>query len=339
MIAVALLAAAFTGCSSNDNQAETTTVITETALNTQAPITDAAETTSAETEPAETTMSQDEMVSKVTQMSELVMGNYSKVTANRLYDEKPMTMGIMGGSPFFNIRVKSAEMIPDVVFEMCPVYLEALEQVGLPSGSISVSAYEKDDKGIIDETMTAWRSDNGIIGALAYAPGGEKVNDCTVNMLYEYFGDRITPLTAEETADIIKMRLEKKAQGLFHEDKMALLVSTVGGSIAVTVRTYEEFLLPAAAEYAYEVIMPIAEKSELPFSRINAMVYDNDEKGGIVQETMVGWTTSDGETGTFNSKIEAISDLPMTIGELYDKYGEYDELIEKAKNDERIERP
>lgn len=104
MIAVALLAAAFTGCSSNDNQAETTTVITETALNTQVPITDA-ETTSAETEPAETTMSQDEMVSKVTQMSELVMGNYSKVTANRLYDEKPMTMGIMGGSPFFNIRV------------------------------------------------------------------------------------------------------------------------------------------------------------------------------------------------------------------------------------------
>lgn len=340
LIALALLTTMFTGCSSSDSQEQTTTAAAETAAGTQAPTTETTETTPTETEPAETTMSQDEMISKVNQMSELVMGNYSKVTANRLYDEKPMTTGIMGGSPFFNIRVKSAEMIPDVVFEMCPIYLEALEQVGLPSGSISVSSYEKDDKGsIIDETMTAWRSNDGIIGALADAPGGEKVKDCTVDMLYEYFGDRVTPLTAEETADIIKVRLGKKAQGLFHEDQMALLVSTVGGSIAVTVRTYEEFLLPAAAEYAYEVIIPIAEKSELPFSRINAMVYDNDEKGGIVQETMVGWTTSDGEAGTFNSKIEAISDQPMTIDELYDKYGEYGELIEKAKNGERIERP
>lgn len=340
LIAFALLTTAFTGCSSNDNQTETTSSVPETLPVPQTSAAAPSDTTAEETQPAETTMSQDEMAEKVTAMGGMVTGGYSKVTANRLCDDNPMSVGIMGGTPFFNIRVKSAEMIPDVVFEMCPVYLEALEQVGLSSGRISVSAYEKDDKGyIIDETMTAWRSGDAVRGDLADAPGGEKVQDCTVDMLYEYFGDRTVPFTAEETADIIKIRLGKKTQGLFHEDDMALLVSTAGGSIAVTVRTYEEFLLPAAAEFAYEAIMPIAERSELPFSRINVMVYDNDEKGGIVQETMVGWTTSDGETGTFNSKIEALSDLPMTIEELYDKYGEYEELIEKAKNNERIERP
>lgn len=340
LIAYALLTATFTSCSDDNNQTKTTTSAPETVHNTQAPMSEPAETSSAETEPAETTMDQDEMVNRVTQMSELVMGNYSKVTANRLCEDNPMSMGIMGGSPFFNIRVKTAEMIPDVAFEMCPIYLEALEEVGLSSGSISISAYEKDDKGyIIDETMTAWRSSNGIIGELADAPGGEKVKDCTVDMLYEYFGDKTTPFTSEEAVDLIKKGLEKKSQGLFHEDELAILISTAGGSISAAVRTYEEFLLPAAAEYAFKVIVPIAEKSELPFGRVTATVYDNDEKGGIVQETMVVWTTADGEAGEFNSRIESINNRQMTIQELYNKYAEYEELIEKAKNGERVERP
>ena len=84
--------------------------------------------------------------------------------------------------------------------------------------------------------------------------------------------------------------------------------------------------------------MPIAEKSELPFSRINVNIYEDDENGGIKQETMVGWTTVDGVSGKFTSHPEPVTDGDYTLNELYVKYGEYTELIEKAKNNERVQK-
>ncbi len=242
-------------------------------------------------------------------------------------------------NPSLLIRVKEAGDIPNAAFEASEIYREALAAAGFTAGTLSVNTYEKDDKGyIIDETMIAWRSPDGLTGKLVDGVDVKTVEDCTIDGLYQYFGDKVKPFTAEETADFIKTRINKKSEGLLHEDDNAVLVSTAGGSIAVSLRTYEEFLIPAAAEYAYEVIMPIAEKSELPFGRINANIYENDENGGIKQETMIGWTTLDGITGKFTSHPEPVTDGDYTLNELYVKYGEYTELIAKAKNNERVQK-
>lgn len=342
VITAAFIAAALTGCSDNFEGGEGTTApvtpeltATVAAESTTAP----AAATAAQTE-ADTTLNDDEFIAKLKEISGYVTGKFSKATLNRIYDEKSIQVSAtIEKNPSLLIRVKEAGDIPGAAFEASEIYREALAAAGFTSGILSVNTYEKDDKGnLIDETMIAWRSPDGLTGNLVDGVDVKRVEDCTIDGLYEYFGDKVKPFTAEETVDFIKKRINKKSEGLLHEDDKAVSVATAGGSIAVSVRTYEEFLIPAAAEYAYEVIIPIAERSELPFSRIVSTVYENDENGGIKQETMIGWTTMDGKTGTFNSHPEPITDGEYTLNELYVKYGEYTKLIEKAKNNERVQK-
>ncbi|MCM1299233.1 MAG: hypothetical protein NC203_05615 [Firmicutes bacterium] len=347
-----LITAALSGCSDGgETQTQTQTETEAAAPEASVAESTAASTSAAETEPAAaeaaTTLSNDELTAKLQEVGGYFTGKISKATLNRLYDETSMSVSINADrNPSVLLRLKEASDIPNAAFEMCELYQKALEQAGFSDGTLSISAYDTDDKGyIIDETMIAWRSGDGITGTLVDGTNGEKTENCTADMLYEYFADEVKPFTSEETIDLIKKRMGKipfknrmgkMPECLLHEDENAVAVSAAGGSIAVNIRTYEEFLIPAAAEYAYELIIPIAERSELPFGRLNANVYDSDEKGGIVQETMVGWTTLDGATGTFTSKPEGIDKAEMTLEELYEKYGGYKELIEKAINGERV---
>lgn len=341
VLTAAFIAAALTGCSDNSKDGEGTTApvtpeptVKATEESTAAP----AAATAAETE-ADTTLNDDEFIAKLKEISGYVTGKFSKATLNRIYDEKSIQVSAtIEKNPSLLIRVKEAGDIPGAAFEASEIYREALAAAGFTTGTLSVNTYEKDDKGVIDETMIAWRSPDGLTGNLVDGVNVKRVEDCTIDGLYEYFGDKVKPFTAEETVDFIKKRINKKSEGLLYEDDKAVSVATAGGSIAVSVRTYEEFLIPAAAEYAYEVIIPIAEKSELPFGRIVSTVYENDENGGIKQETMIGWTTADGITGKFNSHPEPVTDGEYTLNELYEKYGEYTELIEKAKNNERVQK-
>lgn len=344
LIAASLITAVFSGCSAESGESAGTTphVISEPPTTVTKQEETKAPTESA-TEPqteAQTTMSDSELAEKMNELGGYVNGKLSKATRNRLYDGESLKVGInLDKQLTLLVRVKKAADIANAGFELGELYRAAEEALGITLGTLSISSYEKDEKGyIIDETMTAWRSADGITGKLVDAVGSASVDDCSAEGLYEYFGDKALPFTAEEAADLIKMRMTIKAEGLLHEDENAVLVSTVAGQIAVNVRTYEEFLIPAAAEYAYSVIIPIAEKSEIPFSRINAMVYDSDDNGVIVQETMIGFTTQDGATGKFNSKPEAIDNEETTLEKLYEKYGEYSELIEQAKNNQRVER-
>lgn len=344
LTAFVMLTTALAGCSNNsDSDSETVAPATEPITTTA----EAAVSTAEETEETESTeteteaMTDQELTEKLNGISQYISERFSKAILNRLSDDGGAKVGIdLERNPSVLIRVKEASDIPNAALELCGLYREVLAEYGFTKGILSISYFEKDDNNrMIDGTMIAWRSSDGVTGTLVDPTTGKKVEDCDTDKLYEYFGDKVKPFTAEEAADLIKMKLNKNAEGLVYDDRLALLVSTAGGSIAVTVRTYEEFLIPAAAEYAYEIVIPIAERSELPFGRLNATVYDNDENGGIVQETMVNWMTVDGETGTFNSKIEVIGDQPMTLEELYEKYGEYDELIQKAKSGERVIRP
>ena len=344
LITAAAIITALTGCSDNSKEVEGTTApetqkpAASAEITTNSPSQTAEETT-AETA-AETALSDDELIAKLNEISAYVSGKFSKATMNRIYDEKSITVSAdIEKHPSLLLRVKEAGDIASAAFEASEIYRDALAAAGFDTGVLSISTYEKDDKGyIIDETMIAWRSPDGLTGKLVDGVDVKTVEDCTIDGLYEYFGDKVKPFTAEEAADLIKMRINKMSQGLLHEDENAVLVSTAGGSIAVSLRTYEEFLIPAAAEYAYEVIMPVAEKSELPFSRINVNIYEDDENGGIKQETMVGWTTADGTAGKFTSHPEPVTDGDYTLNELYEKYGEYTDLIEKAKNNERVQK-
>lgn len=338
LITAAVIITALTGCSDSSEittAPETQKPAASAESSTNSP-TETTEETTAETE-ADTVLSDDEFIAKLNEISAYVSGRFSKATLNRIYDEKSITVSAdIEKHPSLLLRVKEAGDIASAAFEASEIYRDALASAGFDTGVLSISTYEKDDKGyIIDETMIAWRSPDGLTGKLVDGVDVKTVEDCTIDGLYEYFGDKVKPFTAEETADLIKMRINKKAEGLLYDDK-AVSVATALGNISVSVRTYEEFLIPAAAEYAYEVIIPIAEKSELPFSRLNANIYENDENGGIKQETMIGWTTADGTTGKFTSHPEPVTDGDHTLNELYVKYGEYTELIAKAKNNERV---
>lgn len=348
VILAAVLIAALTGCDNSSEKNDNTSlsdVSTVSQVSTPAAaqtVTTAAESDAAAagTEKAATALTDDELRDKLTEFSTYVTGKFSKAALNRIYDENAITVSInLEREPSLLIRVREAGDIPNAAFEASGIFREALAATGFTSGILSVSVYEKNDDGrIIDETMIAWRSNDGLTGKLVDGVKSKSVEDCTVDGLYGYFGDAVKPFTAEEAADFIKIRINKKSEGLLYESEDSVLVSAAGGSIAVMVRTYEEFLIPAAAEYSCEVAAAIAEKSELPLGRVVVNVYENDENGGILQETMIGWTTLDGMAGTYNSKPEGIEKAEMTLNELYAKYDGCAELIEQAKNNRRVHR-
>lgn len=335
--AAAVLALLMTGCSNASGGGENSESGTDGSAAANAAVT-APESTVSDTEAA-AKIPEGEITDKIREIGQNIGGEFSLVTSNRLYDSSSVAFNYILGEVAINVRVAKAEYIPDAAFDLCGIFTEAMSEAELPLGVISISAYETDEKGyMIDETATIWRSKDGVTGTLNDAPNNKKLTDCTVAQLYEHFGDKVTPFTKEETSDIIKKKLGRNSSALLHSDENCILVSMAEGSIAVLVRTYKEFLIPAAAERAMEVVFPVAERSELPFSRLNVTFYDDDaESGSIAADTMIGWTTLDGETGRFVSKPEGIDEELWTIEDMYGKYSENQELIEKALNGERVD--
>lgn len=342
--AFAVMCMVLCGCSGNGGNKDSSDTSTAPDVTSVLSETASAETTAAltagdvtEADVTDLDDSNNEVVEKVREIASRIGNEFSAVTNNRLFDSSSVHFSLSLDGVFVTIRVSKPEYIPDAAFDISGVLADTLLNEELTIGNLAFVAYDTDSDGrMIDETLVAWRSKDGVKGGFVSAIDDKRIDDCTVEQLYEYYGDKVKPFDKEETCDIIKRKIRRKASGLLHEDENSVLVAVADGTIAVSVRTYEEFLIPAAAEYAVEVTMAVTKRSELPFSRLHSRIYDNDEKGGIAVGSMVGWTTEDLETGKFISKPGGIEEDLVTLEYLYEDYSDYWELIEKAKNGERV---
>lgn len=255
-----------------------------------------------------------------------------------LSDEHPVMVNTTDGEALVIIRVARPEYIPDVANGVCEMIVETVREHGFPVNAIGISAYEAEESGYpLQDTVTTWSTVDGVNGVFGSAPDNVRIDNCTIQQLYDYYADKPEPLNREQTAAAIKEILNKNSQGLIFDDEYGVLVSMEEDRIVVMARTYKDYLVPAIAERVVEAVFAVAERSELSFGRIHVYCADNSDDGEFDKETIVSWETCDMETGIFSSAPGNIHEEIYTIEDMYEYYGEYYELIEKAMNGERIE--
>ena len=255
-----------------------------------------------------------------------------------LHDELPIIVNTIDSEATVIIRVDRPEHIPDVADAVSEKIVETVRQSGYPLKSLGIASYETDERGYaLQDTGISWGTLDGVYGVFVSNPDNVRIDNCTIQQLYDYYADKPEPLDGEQTYAAIKEILSKNSQGLIYDGEYSILISTEEEEIDVMMRTYKEYLVPAIAERAVEAVFEVAKRSELPFGKINVYCADDSDDGGLDKETIVSWETYDMETGTFFSAPDGIYEELYTIEDMYEYYGEYYELIEKAMSGERVD--
>lgn len=254
-----------------------------------------------------------------------------------LSDKFPIIVNLTDGEALVIIRAAKPEYIPDVAEGVCEMIVEAVRESGYPLNALGISAYDTEESGaVLQDTVTSWSTVDGVNGVFVSVPDNVRIDNCTIQQLYDYYADKLEPLSREQTSAAIKEILYKNSQGLIY-DENSVSVSMAEDRIVVMARTYKDYLVPAIAERAVEAVFAVAKRSELPFGRIHVYCADNSDDGEFDKETIVSWETYDMETGTFFSAPDDIQEELYMIEDMYEYYSEYYELIEKAMNGERVD--
>lgn len=144
-------------------------------------------------------------------------------------------------------------------------------------------------------------------------------------------------LDKEQAVAAIKEILAEKCQGLVYDGEDSVMVSIGEDEIFIMARTYKDYLVPAIADRVVEAVYAVAKRSGFSLGTVLAYCADDTDDGEIDVQTLVSWETFDAETGTFVSVPDAIIEELYMIEDMYEYYGEYYELIEKAMNGERVD--
>lgn len=149
------------------------------------------------------------------------------------------------------------------------------------------------------------------------------------------------------TAETIKTYISERASLecwniLYAEDtdakgdgtQFTVLVSD--GKANITVRLRADFCIPAAAEELLPIISEALEETETDLGRISFSYYRKNS-GGIVDGSMVDWTTQDGEKGTFVSDPDDVVHTNYTLDDLQEYYAGYSEIVEKLRKGEDLQ--
>ncbi|MDE7224204.1 MAG: hypothetical protein K2O34_10540 [Acetatifactor sp.] len=260
-----------------------------------------------------------------------------------LSDELPvmvnLTTGYIDGVAVVLIRAARPEYIPDVANGVCEMIVEKVKESGYPLNTISISAYDTEEGrfAILQDTVTSWNTADGVSGVFYSAPDDVRIDNCTIQQLYDYYADNPELLDGEQTVEAIKEILSQNCQGLVYDDENSIFVFVEEDEIAVMARTYKDYLVPAIAERVVEAVYQVAGRSELPVGWINIYCADNGNDDSPDVNTMVYWRTDDMETGVFGSVPDTVYEELYTIEDMYEYYGDYYELIEKAMNGERVD--
>lgn len=253
---------------------------------------------------------------------------------DKLFDMSSFMLSVYDNKVMVIIRVAKPEYIPDVASRVCDIILETVEENGCSMGTINFNYYDtKSDGSRDDDSVESWFTKDGVTGEFSSAPENIKIEDCTLQQLCDHYADRLGLMDKEQTMAAVRELLYQNSQALLYEDEDSVLFYEDEGKISVFASTYEAYLIPALAERTVEAVYELAGKTTLPFGSITVYHTDEGEDGAV----MTLWKTADLETGIFSSAPDAVYEDLYTIEDMYEYYGEYFDLIEKAMNGERVD--
>lgn len=257
---------------------------------------------------------------------------------DKLFDDNSLLLSFNIDKVSFIIRVAAPEYIPNVATCLCDIILEGVEESDFSMGTINISCYDTKSDGSKDaDSAESWVTKDGVTGEFSSAPENIKIEDCTIQQLYDHYADRLGLMDTEQTLAAMKELLYQNCQVLLYEDEDSLLVAANKGKIVIIARTYKAYLVPVLAERTVEAVYDLVRKSALPLGDIYVYCVDEGEDGRKDSETATLWRTTDMETGTFYSAPDIVYEELYTIEDMYEYYEEYFDLIEKAMNGERVD--
>lgn len=257
---------------------------------------------------------------------------------DKLFDDNSLLLSYYEDKAAFIIRVAAPEYIPNVATCLCDIIMEAVEESDFSRGTININYYDTKSDGSKDaDSAESWFTEDGVTGEFSSAPDNIRIEDCTIQQLYDHYADRLGLMDTEQTLAAMRELLNQNCQVLLHEDEDSLLVFEDRGKIVIYARTYEAYLIPLLAERTVEAVYELVKKSALPLGDIYVYCVDEGEDGSKDTATMTFWRTTDMETGTFSSAPDAVYEELYTIEDMYEYYEEYFDLIERAMNGERID--
>lgn len=158
--------------------------------------------------------------------------------------------------------------------------------------------------------------------ALAGCGGGHGSNDLTDKQATE---DAIEAYITERVT---------KECGYILDEGEPISVLIVNGQASVTIRTFADFCIPAAAEELLPVVLEALEENDTDLGKVS-FTYYRTNNSGVVDGSMVDWTTRDGEKGTFASEPDDTTHTGYTIEDLQDYYKDFEELVDKLRSGEQ----
>lgn len=101
----------------------------------------------------------------------------------------------------------------------------------------------------------------------------------------------------------------------------------------VTIRAFLDFCIPAVAEELVPVAMEALEENGVTLDRISVTYYRTNHDG-VVDGSLVDWTTKDGENGTFTSEPDNLMKPGCAIADLLEYYADDQKMVDKLKTGE-----
>lgn len=122
------------------------------------------------------------------------------------------------------------------------------------------------------------------------------------------------------------------------EDKPLTVGVSNGKKASITVRVFAPYYIPYVAEKFIPVAQEAIKEADVELEELSLRYYMSNNFGAI-DGTMTNWKTTNWEKGTFfiegkEGKKDAEVRMNTTIGELFDYYAEYDELVQKILSGE-----
>lgn len=102
---------------------------------------------------------------------------------------------------------------------------------------------------------------------------------------------------------------------------------------SVTIKASSDFCIPTLADEFIPIVKEALEENDTALGKISFSYYRTNASG-IVRGSMVDWTTSDGEKGTFSHEEDGVLKTNYTVADLHEYYKDFDELVEKLRSGE-----
>ncbi len=137
------------------------------------------------------------------------------------------------------------------------------------------------------------------------------------------------------TEDAIEAFIEEKVTSecghLLDDVDRQISVLITNEQANITIRARHDFCLPPIVEELVPVALEALEENDADLGRISVSYYRTNNDG-VVDGSMVDWTTKDGKTGMFASEPDGVVEANYAVADLWAYYSDYEEIIAFLKS-------